>query len=328
MTLQRLSRRQYLAAILLLGLELAPRKARAQPRVRRLAVPLADTAAGDAEAFLKRLSEFGWIEGRNLVIERGTSGLEEAAIDAAVRNLLAGGPDVLLAMGTPYALAATKATSAVAIVFSIGTDPVAAGLVKSLARPGGNATGVYNSLPLLEAKRLSHLRELIPGLRRVAVLLDGRNAYWTLTRESREAAYRSLALVPEYIEVPSVAAITPAVEESAARGAQAVLVESSGFWDANRPMLIDTARRHRLPVVAADEDLAKAGALLSLSRDGQESDQTILTYIDRILRGTRPGELPVQEPRKFVLALNLSTAKTLGVNVPQDLLVRADRVFR
>jgi putative ABC transport system substrate-binding protein len=327
MSLQCASRRRCLAAMIALGLEPVSPAVRAQARARRLAVLNADPPSEEMEQFLLRLRDFGWIEGRNLVIERGKSASDEAATTVAVRAMVDRKPDVLLMAGTSAALTAGKATATIPIVFSMGMDPVAAGLAKSLAHPGGNATGVYNSLPLLEAKRLSHLRELMPGLSRVAVLHDSRNLYWDLTRESREAAYRSFGLTPEYIDVESAAAIEAAVDASARRRAQAILIESEGFWYRHRLLLINAANRHRLPVIAADDEIAKAGALLSLARDEDESDRALLNYIDKILRGARPGDLPVQEPHKFVFALNLATAKTLGINVPQGLLLRADRRY-
>jgi len=283
--------------------------------------------AVESEKFLLRLREAGWVEGRNLVIDRRLAP-NATSLEEGLRAMVDARPDLILVGGSASAIAARRATAVIPIVFSMGADPVALGLVKTLAHPGGNATGLYLSLAVLETKRLSLLRELMPGIERVAVLHDSRSIYWQSSREGLEAAFLASAIKPSYLEVTSSEGIDGAVEQAAAYRAQAVLLSSDIFWYVHRDSLLDAARRRRLPVVAADTDVAQAGALLSYIFDEEDSDRIILDYADKVLRGARPNDLPVQEPRKFVLSINVTSAKSLGISIPQSILARADRVFR
>ena len=212
-------------------------------------------------------------------------------------------------------------------MYSAG-DPVRAGLVASLARPGGNITGFSIVGPEIDAKRLALLRELLPGLQRVGVLENSTNPYCRAVRKEFEQACRSLGLQPIIIEVAAAGELENAIAELARRRAQALFVQRDGLFFENRVPLMSAALRYALPTLAADKEMLEAGALVSYAPNDAEQNQRYAAFVDRILRGAKPADLPIEQPTKFELVINLKAAKALGITVPQSLLLRADEVIQ
>ena len=212
-------------------------------------------------------------------------------------------------------------------MYSAG-DPVRTGLVASLARPGGNITGFSIVGPELDAKRLALLRELLPGLQRVGVLENSTNPYFRAVRKEFEQACRSLGLQPIIIEVAAAGELENAIAEMARRRAQALFVQGDDLFSENRVPLMSAALRYALPTLAAGKEMLEAGALVSYAHNDAEQDQRYAAFVDRILRGAKPADLPIEQPTKFELGINLKTAKALGITVPQSLLLRADEVIQ
>ncbi len=235
--------------------------------------------------------------------------------------------ELILTNGTAATIAAKNATTRIPIVMYSAGDPVRAGLVASLARPGGNITGYSVVAPELDAKRLGLLRELLPTAQRVAVLVNPGNPYNEIAREERERVYRSLGMQPIIVGATQTSELEDAVAEAARRGAQAMIVANETLFWSDRVLLMRTALEHRLPTIVGDRDILEAGALLSLAIDEPEQYRVLAYFVDKILRGAKPADLPVQQPRTLLLSVNLKTAKALGVTIPQSLLVRADQVI-
>ncbi len=319
------------AGALLLGL---PRIARAQQRERprRIALPLSREGGSPAAlrrflAFRNGLKDLGYIEGVNLLIDqRDAHGFSEDMV-ALCLDMVAQGAEVIVAGSTPAALAAQRATTTVPIVMRAAADPVAARLVESLARPGGNITGVTSQAADLSAKRLQILQELLPHLRRVAVLWEPTA---TASRESMgetEAAARALGIQIEGIGIRGPDDLTEAFRSIVMGGFDAIDVLASPLVTGNRERILDFAREARMPGIYQERPFAEAGGLISYGPNFEQLFRRLAYYVDRILRGTKPADLPVEQPTKFELVINLQTAKALGLAVPQSLLARADEVI-
>jgi putative ABC transport system substrate-binding protein len=285
-------------------------------------------AKEDREVFDAVLRDAGWVEGRNLVLVIRDAEGKPDVLKQQAEELVGLGVDVIFARGAAAIIAARDATRRIPIVMVLSVDPVSAGFVASFARPEGNLTGYYSSPIELEGKRLDLVREVLPQVRRVAVLYDAPNMAWSMTRAQRDRIYQASGLEPVYIAVGVASEIVTAFDEAHRRGAQVLMIPRDQFWYENRDRAIAVALRLKLPIMAADDDVAAAGALLSLAPDEIEGYRTQASFVARILLGARPADLAVQQPTKFVLAVNLRTAATLGVNLPQSLLVRAEKVFR
>lgn len=280
------------------------------------------------KAYPTHLRAFGWIEGQNLIIERrytgGKTDLLKALADELVRLKL----DLIAAEGTIATLAVKNATSTIPIVFSRSGDPVRAGLVSSLARPGGNVTGTSTLSPDLDHKRLQLLHELLPEAVRVGELVVPANPIEHAARNEYERAYRALRMQPIFVEVARVSDLESSVDELARRGAQALHVSPEPLLGSNFDLILRAAQRHSLPVMVEEKDVLEAGGLISYGPDEVELDRQLAFIIDKILRGAKPADLPIQLPRKFDLGLNLKTAKALGITIPPSLLLRADTVIQ
>jgi putative ABC transport system substrate-binding protein len=300
----------------------------AQAKGKRMGVMRA-VANTEFEDWLGRgLREYGWIEGRNLTVERrlveGTDdSFERAAADLAALRL-----DLILARGTAAARAARKATTTTPIIFGVQIDPVETGLVASLPHPGGNATGFYRDGLVVEIKQLTILRELAPSIERVGVVIDPRTLAIARTRATRERLYGSINMQPLYVEVSDPSEIEPAIAAANRQGVQVLITQADPFWAIHRAALLEAARKRALPVVAADSVLVADGALFSLNSEDTEAGAVVLAYIDKVLRGAKPADLPVQQPTRFEFVINVAAARELGIAVPQSMLLRADRVIR
>jgi putative ABC transport system substrate-binding protein len=310
-----------------------PLAARAQTdRVRHIAM-LQPLAADDPEAQLRasaakgRLKELGWSDGTNLQIDyRWTSG-NAARLRAQAAELVSLKPDVILAASTPVVAALRTETSTIPIVFVQVVDPVAAGFVVSLARPGGNVTGITNFEFMVGSKWLEILKEISPPLVRVAVLYSPKTApYAGSLLRSISLAAPSFAMEPIDTPVQDAAEIERAIDGSAQPNS-GLLVLPDATTLLHRDFIIARAAQHRLPAVYPFRYFAASGGLVSYGTDSADAHRQAASYVDRILHGTKPQDLPVQAPIKFEMVVNLKTAKALGITVPLTLQARADEVI-
>jgi putative tryptophan/tyrosine transport system substrate-binding protein len=285
------------------------------------------TADEIAKAYPTHLRTLGWIEGQNLIIERRYSGGRPELLKAPAEELAGLKLDLIAAEGTIATLAVKSATNSIPIVFARAGDPVRAGLVASLARPGGNVTGTSVISTDLDQKRLQLLHELLPEARRVGELVVPANPIELAARADYERVYRALGIQPLFVEVTTASELENAVDELARRGAQALHVSAEPLLGTNFAKIASAAQRHSLPVMVEERDILQAGGLISYGPDEVELDRQLVLVIDKILRGAKPADLPVQQPRKFELGVNLQVAKVLGIKVPPSLLLRADKVI-
>jgi len=276
-------------------------------------------------AFVQRLRELGWIESRTVAIEyRWAEGRDErfAEIAAEFVRLKV---DVIVTSGTAL-LAAKQATSVIPIVFAVANDPVGSGFVASLARPGGNITGLSLQSTDLAGKRLELLREVVPGLRGVAIMAHVGNPGAVLEMAEVQAAARALGLEVATLEIRRAEDIVPAFE-SLKDHADALYVTADALLNANRIRINTLALGARLPTMHAFRESVEAGGLMSYGPNLASMFRRAAELADKILRGTKPGDVPVEQPTKFELVINLTTAKALGLTIPGSLLLRADEVI-
>ncbi len=281
------------------------------------------------EAFREELRSLGYIEGRNLSIEyRYAAGNEERLPELAA-ELVRLKVDVIVTPATPAIAAAKHATSTIPIVMIAPTDAVGSGLVASLARPGGNVTGMTYLSTDLAGKRLQLLREVLPKATRVAVLgLKGGSGATELFLEKLEAAARQLGITLVVRKENEAAALGDAFAAMQRERAQALIVEVTPFTGENRKRIVELAAQHRLPTLIEARGFVQGGGLMSYGPSLLEMFRRSAHYVDRIFKGTKPADLPVEQPTKFEMVINLKTAKALGLTIPQSLLARADEVIR
>jgi ABC-type uncharacterized transport system substrate-binding protein len=276
------------------------------------------------DAFVQRMRELGWIEGRTVVIEyRWAEGRSERAAEIAAEFVRLKA-DVIVTDGTPSIVAAKQATSVIPIVFAAAGDPVGSGLVASLARPGGNVTGLSVQAADLAGKRLEILREVIPGLRRLAIL--ARTGSPTAQRREAQAAAHTLGLEVVPAEIRRAEDIAPAFDALKAR-ADALYVFGDPLMATNRIRINTLAQGARLPTIYSQREFVEAGGLMSYGPNFPDLHRRAAEYVDKILRGAKPADLPVEQPTKFDFVVNLTTAKALGLEIPPSLLARADEVI-
>jgi len=277
-------------------------------------------------AFVARLRELGWIEGSTIAIEyRWSQGRTEryAEIAAEFVRLKV---NVIVTVGSAVPIV-RQATAVIPIVFAVGIDPVGSGLVASLAKPGGNVTGLSIQANELAGKRLEFARELVPRLHRLAIMFNVGNAQPVLEMGETQAAARMLGLDVVPLVIQQAEDITPALQALKTR-ADALYVAVDQLMVANRTSIVTSALGARLPTIFSTRDFVKAGALMSYGPSYAERFRRAADYVDKILRGAKPGDLPVDQPTKFELVINLTTAKALGLTIPPSLLQRADEVIQ
>ena len=286
------------------------------------------TAPRGLTAFWERLRELGYVDGQNLVVEARSAEGRSERLPVLMNEVIERNVDVLVTWTTPAAIAAKKATSTVPIVVAVMGDPVRSGLVASLARPGGNLTGLSVGFGEgLVGKWLELLQDMVPRLSTLAVIasLDSSMAR-DLTKELRAVApARGLKL--QIIEMRETVALDRAFEQ-AGRKAQAVMVLPDPTVFAHRRQIIALAAKHRLPAIYPTRDYVEAGGLFTYGPDFSVMFRRAADYADKILRGAKPGDLPIEQPTQFVLVINLNTAKALGMTIPESILLRADEVIR
>jgi putative ABC transport system substrate-binding protein len=277
-------------------------------------------------AFVQRLRELGWIEGRSITIEyRWAEGPSEryAEIAAEFVRLKV---DVIVTYATPAVIAAKQATSVIPIVFAVAADPVSTGLVASLARPGGNVTGLSSQASDLAGKRLALLQEVVPGLGRLAILTNVGSPNALLEMREVQATTSTLGLEVATLEIRRAEDIAPAFE--AIKGqAQALYVTIDPLTVTNRIRINTLAQAARMPTMYALREYVEAGGLISYGPNLPDLFRRAAHHVDKILRGAKPADIPIEQPTKFDLVVNLVTAKALGLEVPPSLLARADEVI-
>src|SRR5919109_1821579 len=316
-----------LVAVLLIAVPLA--EAQQQSKVSKVGWLGTRPAAGPGSGFeviRRELLALGYVEGKNISFEHRYSEGQLERLPALVEELIRLKVDLIFTGTTPAARAAKHATRTIPIVFSTQGDPVVAGLVDSLARPGGNITGFTTISPVIAGKRLELLKETAPKLSRVAVL-------WTPQRsdqswEETKAAARELGLQVHSMEVSSADQFQSALKEATNAGSTALVVTPTPVANSNRKLLADLAAKNRLPAIYPDPRWADAGGLMSYAADQSERFRRVAVFVDKILKGAKPADLPVEQPTKFELVINLKAAKQIGLIIPPNLLARADKVIR
>jgi len=329
----RVERRVFLAGTL--GLLAAPLAAEAQQatRVPRIGYLHPNLAASPhlTEAFRHGLRNRGYVEGRNVVIEYRDAEGKFERLPALAAQLVALPVDVIVASGTLAALAGKHATSSIPIVFPTVGDPVTDGLVTSLARPGGNITGVSNLTPELVGKGLELLKEAIPGVSPVAVLWQPSGFVERTRNDVRkrtDVAGRALGMRLRFVEAGGPEDFDRAFSDIARARAGGVIVVTTALFSQQRRRLVDLAAKFRVPAVYGSRDSVDVGGLMSYGPNFADSFQRAATYVDRILKGAKPADLPVEQPTKFELSINLKTAKALGLTIPPAVLARADEILQ
>ena len=277
-------------------------------------------------AFVQRLRELGWIEGRNLTIEyRWAEGSSDRAAELAAEFVRLK-VDVIVTYANPMVVATKRATSVIPIVFAAAADPLGTGLVAGLARPGGNVTGLSVQNTDLAGKHLELLRDLIPGLRRLAIMANVGNSASVLEMREVQAAARTIGLEVATLEIRRGEDIAPAFEGLKGR-ADALYVCVDTVLFSNRISVNTLALSARLPTIFLNREYVEAGGLMSYGPSFPDLFRRAGGYVDKILHGAKPGNIPVEQPTKFALTINLTTANALGLKIPPTLLVRADEVI-
>jgi putative ABC transport system substrate-binding protein len=280
------------------------------------------------EVIRQGLREVGYVEGKNITIVYRSAEEKFERLPALVDELIGLKVDVLVMSSTPAALAAKKSTSTIPIVFIGVSDPVAAGLVDSLARPGGNITGFSTIQEALAGKRLELLKETIPKLSRVAVLWDPQNPAFASQWKESQLAGRELGLQLYSMEVKSADKFESAFSEAVKAGSAALAVTLSPFINPNQKRIVDLAAKSRLPAIYSRGDFVESGGLMSYGADRVEPYKRVASMVDKILKGRKPADLPVEQPTKFELMINLKTAKALGLTIPPVVMMRAEKVIK
>ena len=287
-------------------------------------------SAPQLDGFRQGLRELGYAEGKNIAIEyRFAEGKLDRLPDLAAELVRLKINVIVAAGGTPAILAAKNATGAIPIVFPAVSDPVALGIVASLARPGGNITGLTIRVPEFSGKRLELLKEVVPRARRVAVLGQEANAANAADFKELQPAASAMRLELHHINVRSPNDLEGAFSKMTGTvRATALLLQSATLFFDNRKRIADLATRSRLPAIYDARGLAEAGILMSYGSDRFDMYRRAATYVDKILKGTKPADLPVEQPMKFEFVINLKTAKQIGLTIPPNVLARADRVIK
>lgn len=328
-----MNRRRQLLVALSAG-SLMPLAARAQPRPRTWRVGfLAQRSRPPAlepdiyGAFARGMRELGYVEGKNLVIEWKFADDRIDRLPALAKELAAMKPDVIIAGATPSVQAAHRAASNIPLVFVAVPDPVGEGLVKTLPRPGGNVTGLSTIVTEVSTKHFELLQSVVPKLARVGVLMNPQNPSDSLVLEQVNGAAFSRGVKVVAHEVSAADGIEQAFAAMARGRAGAVIVAADELFYEQREAIARLAIRHRLPTISPNREQAEAGGLMSYGQDLAEHYRRAATYVDKIFKGAKPGDLPVEQPTLLELVINQKTAKALGIKIPNSILLRADKVI-
>jgi len=318
--------------VCILLLALAPLAAAQQskkvPRVGYLAAVSASADAPRLESFRQALRELGYVEGQNIIVEyrhqdRDFERLPDIATELVRLNI-----DVMVTVTTNAALAAKKSVGSIPIIFMGVTDPITAGLVESLARPGGNSTGITNMAAVLTGKRLEFLKETLPKLSRVAVLWDPQAPGSVPQWKGSQAPAKELDLQLYSMEVSSADNYEAAFKKAIDARNTAIWVTLNPLANSNQKLIAELAIKNRLPSICARSDYAESGCLLAYGPSYSIEGRDGARFVDKIIKGARPADLPVEQPTKFELVINLNTAKRIGVTIPPSVLNHADKVIQ
>jgi len=304
-------------------------KAQQPAKVRKIGSLGTRPASGPSsgsEVIRRELNALGWVEGKNIVFEpRYTEGKLDR-LPALADDLVRFKVDVILTSTTPATRAVKKATLTIPIVFLTSGDPVVAGTVDSLARPGGNVTGFTSISPAIAGKRLELLKETVPKLSRVAVLWTRRQSEQSWKQS--ELAARELGLHAHSMEVSDADQFVGAFKEATRAGSTALAVTPNPLTHTNRNLIVELAVKNQLPAIYPDFRWADAGGLMSYGTDQSEPYRRVASMVDKILKGTKPSDIPVEQPTKFEFVINLKAAKQIGLTIPPNVLARADKVIK
>lgn len=301
----------------------------AEARVPRIGYLLArGPLPGVDGAFFKRLQELGYTEGKNIVIERRFADGEFDRLPRLARELIDLKVDIIVAAPFPAALAAKHATTTIPIVMLTGGDPVGDGLVASMARPGGNVTGVSNQATDVIPKMIELLRVAVPGAARIALLINSANPIHDAYKKEFEDTASVLGVRVVIVNVAGPGEFAGAFDAAVRHRVAGVIIPQDPMFLYQRERLIEQATRRRLPMVAGFREFATGGALMTYGRNLSDGFTRLADYVDRILRGANPADLPIEQPTRFELVVNLKVAATLGLKIPQGLLLRADELIQ
>ena len=279
------------------------------------------------EGFFQGMQELGYVEGQNILVEGRWYGERTDRLPTLAAELVRLNVDVIVAGTAPAPEAAQRATSTIPIVMALHSDPVGSGLAVSLAKPGKNVTGLSTLAPALVGKRLELLREAVPGIFRVAVLWNSTVATQALELRETEIATRSLKVQLQVLDARAPNDFAGAFSAMTKARVSGVIILSSSMFYAERRRIAELAAQNRVPAIYGSMEFAEAGGLMAYGIDILESFRRAATYVDKILKGAKPANLPVEQPTKFELVINLNTAKALGLTVPPALLLRADQIL-
>jgi putative ABC transport system substrate-binding protein len=329
-------RRSAIGLLLALAVLVAPLAATAQPRghipvvgmLRPGDTSLDSDPKSGFNAFRQGLRDLGYVEGQTIRLELRYTAWQWERLPSLAAELVQLQPDVIVTSTTPGALAAKQATTTIPIVVAVSEDLVAGGIVASLAHPGGNLTGQNLRDPELAGKRLELLKEAVPTLTQVAVLVHAADRSHDRVPGHIAAEAQALGVRLQRVEVGDVGTFDQAFETIASSGAEALMVMDSAMFNAHRHDILEFARAHWLPTVCGVRVYAEAGCLMAYAPDILEMFRHAAVFVDKILKGTKPGDLPIEQPAKFELVINLKTAQALGLTIPPRILFQADEVIR
>jgi putative ABC transport system substrate-binding protein len=330
------SRRRLLLALLALAACLGPfgpasaadAQQPATPRHIGVLLAVFSPESKEPQALRQGLRDAGYSEGRDVVIEWRSANGDYDRVSELAAELVQRKVEVIVVESTPAAQAVKRATSTIPIVLALVADPVGSGLVASLAHPGGNVTGLSSTGAELSAKRLQLLKETIPRLTRVAVLRNPANPWHTKVVEDLKAVAPSLSIELSVVGMRTPEEIGPAFSAVRRAHAEALYILQDAFFFTHRRTLLGLASKAQLPVIYGERDFADAGALMSYGPNLGDMYRRSAGYVDKILKGAKPADLPIEQPTKFELVVNLKTAKALGITIPESILLRADEVIR
>jgi putative ABC transport system substrate-binding protein len=307
-----------------------PLGAHAQQKIPRIGFMGNSTAALETnlvDAFREGLRELGYEEGRNIAIEYRWADGNYDRFPALAEELIAAKVDAIVTAGTPAALAVKRATTTVPLVMVAVGDPIGTGLVSSLARPGGNLTGLSSIAPDLEGKRLQLLREVLPALSHVAMFVNSLNPFHVSSMKQARAAAQAMGIKLQLHDIPKSEDLDDAFAAIRKERPDALLILADRVFLHNRQRMMDFTNEQRLPNVNAYKELVEVGGLMSYGPSYEDMHKRAAIYVDKILKGTKPADLPIEQPSKFTFIVNLKAAKALGVTVPSQLLGLADQLI-
>ena len=321
-----------LAAVLAVSLVAGARAAEAQKPAKVYRIGVLDTTpialnAVNVDAFRDGLRALGYVEGQHYVIEYRSSDARPERFPALAGELIRSKVDLILARGTPAVKAAKEATATIPIVMAASGDPVGTGVVTGLARPGGNVTGLTSITAEMSSKRVQLMKETIPGMQRVGNMITMGNAALVTQWEAVQQASRAMGLQPRLLDVRKSDDLASAFDTASRQRLDAMVVGLGTVIQNNIRRVVDLAAKHRLPSIYSSREFAVAGGLMSYGASYADSYRRAAGYVDKIFKGAKPADLPIEQPTKFELLINRKTATALGLTIPPSVLLRADEIL-